>query len=167
MLLLAGNLTTTYLIGNAILALLNHPAEQTRFLARPERAAESIEELLRYDSPLIAVGRWLRHDRELAGQALRKGQRVMFWLGAANRDPAVFPDPDRLDLDREPGHMSFGYGAHYCAGAPLARLEARIALPAILRRLPELRLEEGAELVATPGYFLRSVVSLPLRFRPS
>jgi len=166
-LLVAGNLTTTHLIGNAILALLHHPAERARLLAHPAQTADAVEELLRYDSPVIAVGRWVRHDRELAGQQLRTGQRILFWLGAANRDPAVFSDPDRLDLARKPGSVAFGYGAHYCLGAPLARLEARIALPAILRRLPELRLEEGATLEAVPGYFLHGLVSLPLQFQPS
>lgn len=166
LLLIAGNLTTTHLIGNAIRALLDHPAELARFAAAPDRATAYVEELLRFDSPVIAVGRWLRHDRELGGQALRKGQRVMLWLGAANRDPEVFPDPDRLDLERKPPHhVSFAYGAHYCLGAPLARLEARIALPAILRRLPELRLPEPAALEAVPGYFLHGVVRLPLQFR--
>jgi cytochrome P450 len=166
LLLIAGNQTTTHLIGNAIHVLLGHPAELARFAAEPARAPVFLEELLRFDSPVIAVGRWLAHDRELGGQALRKGQRIMLWLGAANRDPAVFADPDRLDLERKPTHhAAFGYGAHYCLGAPLARLEARIALPAILRRLPELRLTEPAALEPTPGYFLRGVVRLPLQFR--
>lgn len=165
-LLVAGNLTTTHLIGNAILGLLHHPAERARLLAHPAGTADAVEELLRYDSPVIAVGRWVRRDRELAGHPLREGQRILFWLGAANRDPAVFSDPDRLDLARKPGSVAFGYGAHYCLGAPLARLEARIALPAILRRLPELRLEDGATLEAVPGYFLHGLVSLPLRFQP-
>ena len=167
-LLIAGNLTTTHFLGNAVLALLNHPAELARFLAHPDWTADGIEELLRYDSPLIAVRRWLRHDRELGGQELRKGQQVMLWLGAANRDPAVFPDPDRLDLDRRPTQLqSLGSGAHYCLGAPLARLEARIAVPAILRRLPELRLAEGARLEPAPGYFLHGLAQLPLEFRAS
>jgi cytochrome P450 len=166
LLLLAGNVTTTHLLGNAVLALLNHPAELARFLAHPERTPEAIEELLRYDSPVIAVGRWLTRDRELSGQELRKGQHVMLWTGAANRDPAVFPDPDRLDLGRKPTqHEAFGYGPHYCLGAPLARLEARIALPAILRRLPELRLAEDARLAPAPGYHLRGMSSIPLAFR--
>lgn len=166
LLLIAGNVTTTHLIGNAILALLNHPAEQVRFVAHPEFVAGAIEELLRYDSPVIAVARWVRHDRERGGQQPQKGQKVMLWLGAANRDPAAYPEPDRLDLSRKPTHhRSFGYGAHYCLGAPLARLEARIALPAILRRLPELRLAEGTEFEAVPGYFLRGMVRLPMHFR--
>jgi cytochrome P450 len=168
LLLLAGNLTTTHLIGNAVLALLNHPAELAGFLAHPERTPEAIEELLRYDSPVIAVGRWLTRDRELGGQELRKGQHVMLWTGAANRDPAVFPDPDRLNLGRKATqHEAFGYGPHYCLGAPLARLEARIALPAILRRLPELRLAEDARLAPAPGYHLRGMISIPLAFRAS
>lgn len=167
-LLIAGNLTTTHVIGNSILALLRHPAECMQFLAHPERTAEAVEELLRYDSPVINVGRYLKHDREIGGQTLRKGQQVMLWLGAANRDPVVFPDPDRLDLDRKPTQqLAFAYGAHYCLGAPLARLEARIALPAILRRLPELRLAEDARLEPAPGYFLRAMSSIPLEFRAS
>ena len=90
----------------------------------------------------------------------------MLWTGAANRDPDAFPEPDRLDLGRKPTqHMSFGYGPHFCLGAPLARLEARVALPAILRRLPELRLAERTELEAVPGYFLHGMVKLPMQFR--
>jgi cytochrome P450 len=168
LLLIAGNNTTTHLIGNAILALLRHPAEAAQLTAHPELVPQAVEELLRYDSPVIAVLRWVRRDCELGGQQLRAGQRLMLWIGAANRDPAVFPDPDRLDLGRKPGHhIVFGHGPHYCLGAPLARLEARIALPAILRRLPELALVEGAELAPAPGYFLRGRVALPLRFRPT
>jgi cytochrome P450 len=165
-LLLAGNVTTTHLLGNAVLALLNHPAELADLWAYPERMPEAIEEILRYDAPVIAVGRWLTRDVELGGQELRKGQHVMLWTGAANRDPAVFPDPDRLDLGRKPTqHQAFGHGPHYCLGAPLARLEARIALPAILRRLPEPRLIEGARLAPAPGYHLRGMTSIPLAFR--
>jgi cytochrome P450 len=166
LLLIAGNVTTTHLIGNAVRALLNHPAEMARLVAHPELWPGAIEEMLRYDSPLIAAGRWVGRDRELGGQQLQKGQRVMLWTGAANRDPDVFPEPDRLDLSRKPAqHMAFGYGPHFCLGAPLARLEARIALPAILRRLPEMRLAEGTELEAVPGYFLHGMVRLPMRFR--
>jgi len=166
LLLIAGNVTTTHLIGNAVRALLNHPAEKARLVAHPELWPGAIEEMLRYDSPLIAAGRWVGRDRELGGQQLQKGQRVMLWTGAANRDPDVFPEPDRLDLSRKPAqHMAFGYGPHFCLGAPLARLEARIALPAILRRLPEMRLAEGTELEAVPGYFLHGMVRLPMRFR--
>lgn len=168
LLLIAGNISTTHLIGNAIRALVNHPAELARFLAHPERMPGAIEELLRYDSPVLAAPRWVRYDRELGGQLLKRGQRVILWLGAANRDPDMFPDPDRLDLTRKATRqVSFGHGAHYCLGAPLARLEATIALPAILRRLPELGLVEGTELEPVRGYLLHGMVRTPMQFRPS
>lgn len=165
LLLIAGNISTTHMIGNALRALLEHPEELARFVAHPELAAGAVEELLRYDSPVLAAPRWIRHDRELGGQQLKRGQRIILWLGAANRDPDAFPDPDRLDLRRKATRqVSFGHGAHYCLGAPLARLEARIALAAILRRLPELELGDGP-LEPVPGYLLHGMVKMPLRFR--
>jgi cytochrome P450 len=166
-LLIAGNNTTMHLVGNAFLALVRHPAEGGAADRPAELVPQAIEELLRYDSPVTAVLRCVRRDCELVGQRLHAGQRLMLWLGAANRDPAAFPDPDRLDLGRKPRHhIAFGHGPHYCLGAPLAWREARIASPAILRRLPELALVEGAELASAPGYFMRGRVALPLRFRP-
>jgi len=168
LLLIAGNISTTHLIGNAIHALLNHPDQMTPFLANPDSMPGAIEELLRYDSPVLAAPRWVRYDRELGGQQLKKGQRVILWLGAANRDPAAFPEPDRLDVSRKAARqISFGHGAHYCLGAPLARLEARIALPAILKRLPDLKLVEGTELEPVPGYLLHGMARMPMQFRPS
>jgi cytochrome P450 len=165
LLLIAGNISTTHMIGNAIRALLEHPAELARLGAKPELWPAAIDELLRYDSPVLAAPRWIRHDRELGGQLLKRGQRVILWLGSANRDPDVFPDPDRLELGRKATRqMAFGHGAHYCLGAPLARLEARIALPAILRRLPGLRQVDGAALEPVPGYLLHGMVRIPMQF---
>nr|AIT55258.1 GulG [Pyxidicoccus fallax] len=168
LLLIAGNISTTHMIGNAIRALLKHPDQMARFLANPDQMPGAIEELLRYDSPVLAAPRWVRHDTEVGGKLLKRGQRVIVWLGAANHDPDVFPEPERLDVSRKAARqVSFGHGAHYCMGAPLGRLEARIAIPAILRRMPELRMVEGAELEPVPGYLLHGMVSMPMTFRAS
>ncbi len=168
LLLIAGNISTTHLIGNAILALLKHPDQMAQFLANPDAMPGALEELLRYDSPVLAAPRWVRNDYQLGGQQLKRGHRVILWLGAANHDPEAFPDPERLDVSRKAARqISFGHGAHYCLGAPLARLEARIALPAILQRLPELRLVEGTELEPVPGYLLHGMTRIPMRFQPT
>lgn len=168
LLLIAGNISTTHMIGNAIRALLDHPAERARLDAQPELWPAAIDELLRFDSPVLAAPRWIRHDREIGGRLLKRGQRVILWLGAANRDPAVFADPDRFDVTRKAARqMAFGHGAHYCLGAPLGRLEARIALPAILRRLPGLRPAAGTALEPVPGYLLHGMARMPMQFEPA
>ena len=142
LLLVAGNETTTNLIGNGILALLRDPAARDQLRANPALAASAVEELLRYDSPAqFTTSRVALEDVVFDGRRIRAGTLVLLALGAANRDPARFPDPDRLDLRRaENHHLAFGHGLHYCLGAPLARLEAQIAIPAILERWPSLRL---------------------------
>jgi cytochrome P450 len=125
LLLAAGHETTANLIGNGTLALLEHP-DQLAWLARnPDRCGEAVEELLRYDSPAQVASRVARHDLELGGVSVRKGQQALVVVGAANRDPACYADPDRLDLTRSgPPHLAFGNGPHYCVGAGLARVEA-------------------------------------------
>jgi cytochrome P450 len=124
--LAAGHETTSNLIGNGTLALLEHP-EQLDWLRRhPDLSAGAIEELLRYDSPAQVASRVAREDLVLGGVQVRKGQQALVVLGAANRDPAHHPDPDRLDLARTgSSHLAFGYGPHFCVGAGLARLEAQ------------------------------------------
>jgi len=142
LLLAAGHGTTTHLIGNGLLALLQHPDQLEELRQTPELIGPAVVELLRYDSPVQMTGRFVREDLELAGKPIRAGQHVLACLGAANRDPEQFPDPDRLDLHRQAGkQVAFGHGIHYCLGAPLARLEAEIALNTLLRRFPALRLE--------------------------
>jgi pimeloyl-[acyl-carrier protein] synthase len=144
LLLIAGHETTMNLIGNGTLALLRHPAQRARLAADPALAPDAIEELLRYESPVQLAMRFLREDVELRGRVLRKGERVMLLLGAANHDPARFPDPGVLDLARgDRGHLSFGGGPHFCLGNALARLEGTVAIPALLERFPALRLAEG------------------------
>lgn len=143
-LLFAGHETTANLIGNGLLALLRHPEQLHLLRERPGLAERAIEELLRYDSPVQRNRRRATRDLELAGRRIVRGDRVLAFLGAANRDPAVFPAPDRLDIERPPGrHLAFGHGIHYCVGAALSRLEAPVALGALLRRYRRLDLAAG------------------------
>jgi hypothetical protein len=165
LLLIAGHETTTNLIGNGMLALLRN-RDQLEMLRRdPSLVEHAVEELLRYDSPVQATTRMAPDDMEFAGIALRKGQQVALLLGAANRDPAQFPDPDRLDVTRENAHhLSFGHGIHFCLGSPLARLEAPAAFRAMLERFPNMRLDDTARPQWKPNLILRGMQQLPVRF---
>ena len=141
--LVAGNETTRNLIGNGTLALLRNPDELRRLRDDPVLLNGAVDEFLRFDSPVQLDGRVAREAVELRGKRISPGQRVLCLLGAANRDPEAFPDPDRLDVGRSAGnHLSFGRGIHYCLGSPLAKLEALVAFEALLPRLGGLRLAE-------------------------
>jgi unspecific monooxygenase len=143
LLLNAGHEATVHVIGNGVYALLQHPEQLARWQRGEVEGDTAVAELLRYDTPLHQFNRWVLEDLEYEGLHLRQGSRVSLLLGAANRDPAQSPNPDRLDLGREKNaHVSFGGGIHYCLGAPLARLELQIALPLLLERLPRLQLTE-------------------------
>jgi cytochrome P450 len=164
LLLVAGHETTVNLIANGLLALVRDPGARARLQADAALAGSAVEELLRYDSPVQFTSRHALADLDIGGRRVRAGETVVAVLGAANRDPAQFPDPDRLDLARKPNrHLAFGGGIHFCLGAPLARMEARIAIPALLARLP------GLELAAPPvrrdTVTLRGLASLPVAFR--
>ncbi len=138
LLLAAGHETTTNLIGNAVLALLRHPGERKRLQDDPSRMPGAVEEFLRFDSPVQLTDRVITEDLDFRGHHFRRGQLAVCLLGAANHDPARFPDPDRLDITRgDRGHLAFGLGPHVCLGAPLARLEAELALAGLLRRFPD------------------------------
>lgn len=164
LLVIAGHETTTHLIGNALRALLLHPEQTARLVADPALMPAAVEELLRYDCPVQIVLRRATEDLDLAGCRIAGGQAVVLVLGAANRDPAVFPEPHRLDLDRpRMGQLGFGHGAHFCLGAGLARMEVEIALRGLLTRLPGLRLaDEPARWNATLN--LRGLTSLKVTF---
>ena len=143
LLLVAGNETTTNLISNAMLALLRNPEQLELLRAAPERVPAALEELLRYDSPVQLTSRIVKRDCELDGRRLRRGQQLVLLLGAANRDPEVFADPERLDVTRtDVRHLSFSHGIHFCLGAQLARLEGALALEALVTRDPRMKLPD-------------------------
>ena len=163
LLLTAGNETTANLIGNGILALLRHPEQLQRLRNDPSLIPAAVEELLRFDSPVQADFRRVLVDCEVNGFALRKRDNVVLLLGAANRDPDVFEDPDRLDVGRSQGsHLSFGRGIHHCLGAPLARLEGRIVLEMLLEQFPQMGLL-GERPWFRKGIVLRGLQSLAVR----
>jgi cytochrome P450 len=161
----AGHETTTNLIGNGVLALLRHPGELARLAREPGLAPSAVEEFLRFDSPVQATSRVFAEPLELHGRRVPAREEVGVLLGGANRDPAVFADPERLDLARADNrHVSFGFGIHFCLGAGLARLEGQLAIGSLVARNPRLGLaiDEGA-LAWRPGWLLRGLVALPIR----
>lgn len=168
LLLFAGHVTTTHLIGNGVLALLRHPDQLQRLRSAPELIPSAVEEILRYESPIQYINRAVVEDLTIDGQQIRAGQIVMTIVGAANRDPEQFADPDRFDVARGNNrHLAFGLGAHFCVGASLARLEGTIALAGILRRLPNLRLRTSTP-EWQPLMINRALKALPIDFdRPS
>jgi pimeloyl-[acyl-carrier protein] synthase len=163
LLLAAGNETTTNLIGNGTLALLQHPEQRERLRTEPGIAERAVDELLRWDSPVQLTMRIPLEDVELDGHRLAHGQAVIAVLGSANRDPAVFAEPDRLDLGRAGGdHLAFGHGIHFCLGAQLARLEGEVVLGELMRRFPDMRL--ATDRVRWRRLtFLRGLDRLPVR----
>jgi cytochrome P450 len=165
LLMVAGHETTVNLIGNGALALLRNPGQRERLRGDPSLGKTAVEELLRYESPLAtATERFAREDIPIGGVVIPRGEMVYAVLASANRDPRQFPDPDTLDVAREPNrHLAFGLGIHYCLGAPLARLEGEIAVAALLRRAPGLRLAVPAERLRwRRGLVLRGLESVPV-----
>lgn len=165
-LLIAGHETTANLIGNGLLALLRHPDQLQLLKDEPTLIDAAVEELLRYDTSVQSMKRLAKKDVEFGGQQIKQGQLVYAMLGAANRDPAQFSEPDRLDITRrkkENRHLAFGYGIHFCLGAPLARLEAPIALNTLLRRFPDLHLTDETPLWRRSMF--RGLQSFPIFLR--
>ena len=164
LLLVAGNETTTNLIGNGLLALARNPEQYERLRSDPALIPSAVEEMLRYDSPVQTLMRFATRDAEVGGTRIDLGTMVTVMFGAANRDPAQFPQPDRFDIARSPNdHVAFGDGIHFCLGAPLARLEARIAFKAIVERFATIALADPSAALSYRGSFItRGLRELPL-----
>jgi pimeloyl-[acyl-carrier protein] synthase len=160
----AGHETTANLIGNGILALLRDPAQMERLRKDPALATPAVEEFLRYDAPLQRFRRVARRDVELDGRVIHEGQLIMAFGGSANRDPAVFENPDALDVGRSANpHLAFGHGIHFCVGAALSRLEGRIVFERLPRRFPDLRLDPDSAPVWRRNIAFRGLDTLPVR----
>jgi cytochrome P450 len=165
LLLFAGHETTTNLIGNGFLYTMRNRDQWDRLKADPSLAASAVEEWLRYDGPSGALARVMGEDLDFGGKPLRKGERVFAFVNSANRDPAQFPDAERFDIGRPANpHMTFGYGIHFCLGAPLARLEAQVAAVRLAERFPDIRLAD-ARLHWHDSLILRGVKALPVALR--
>ena len=163
-LILAGFETTTGLIGNGIRQLLLHPDQLEKLRAEPDLAKSAVEEVLRYAPPVQMTSRTPLEDVVIRGREIRADEEVNVSIAGANRDPAVFEDPERFDITRgDARHLSFGFGAHFCVGAALARLEGQIALQTLGKRLPGMRRESEAR-AWKPGIVMRGLQALPVRF---
>jgi cytochrome P450 len=161
-LLFAGYETTRHLLANGLLALLQHPCQWAALKAEPTQLRRAIDEMLRYDSPVQYTGRRLLADVEIRGQRLCQGDLAILHIGAANRDPLRFSQPQRFDIERNEGrHLSFGRGPHVCIGAALTQLQAEIAFSALMRTMPAMTLEPGAEIWQSPSAY-RVLARLPI-----
>ncbi len=166
LLLAAGQETTKNLIANAIVCLTDHPDAMQQLVREPALMPTAIEEILRYLPPVWFLFRQTTTDVELAGQHIPANNMVLAWTASANRDPAQFPEPDRFAIEREPNrHLAFGHGIHFCVGAPLARLEAKIVLPMMLDQLKGLQRVEGVPITVHMGIVF-VIRSLPVTFQP-
>jgi pimeloyl-[acyl-carrier protein] synthase len=153
------------LVGNGTLALLRNPDQLERMRKHPSLVRTGVEELLRYDGPVHVTARIAKEDVEIGGEVVRQGEQAVAIIGAANRDPDQFPDPDRLDVGRTPNkHLAFGGGPHFCLGAALARMEGQIAFETMLRRLPGLELATEHP-TYRDHYVIRGLDELRVRFK--
>jgi cytochrome P450 len=168
LLLVAGNETTTNLLSNAVLALCTHPQQAQQLRQQPALLPSLVEEVLRYDSPVQLVFRTTTCDTEIHGTTIPAHSKVALLWGSANHDPEVFAGPERFDITRTPNpHVAFGYGIHYCLGAPLARLETRLAMEALLHRLRLFALAPHYTCERLEHPLLRGLKHLPLQFEPA
>ncbi|MDK8189963.1 cytochrome P450 [Paenibacillus sp. UMB7766-LJ446] len=168
LLIIAGHETTVNLIGNGVLALLEHPEQRELLIKRPELIHNAVEEMLRYNGPVeFSTSRWASEDIEFHGHHIAEGELVIVALDSANRDEAKFKDADVFDITREKSaHLAFGKGIHLCLGAPLARLEGEIAINTLIRRFPDMQLQADVnELEWRPGMIVRGVKEIPVQLK--
>jgi cytochrome P450 family 142 subfamily A polypeptide 1 len=166
LLLVAGNETTRNALSGAMKLLIEHPEQRRQLVEDPSRIPAAVEEMLRLTSPVLSFTRTATCDTELQGQPIARGQKVLMIYPSANRDAEVFEDPDRFDIDRNPHHLAFGIGNHFCLGANLARMELRVALRELLRRLPDMEYADGGPVMA-PSSLVRSFAHMPVRYTPA
>ncbi|HEY3991397.1 MAG TPA: cytochrome P450 [Ktedonobacteraceae bacterium] len=165
-LLFAGHETTANLIAVGMSHLLQHPDQMAQLQADPGKIPAAVEELLRYVSPVHTLARQACQDVTIRGVDIPAGSSLYLFVGSANRDAEKYPDPERLDINRQPARtLGFGYGIHYCLGAALARMESQVAFETMLRRLPDMHIVDGPP-VYRPNYFLRGLLALPVEFSP-
>jgi len=165
LLLFAGHETTTGLLASGLMRLVGHPDQQALLRREPERMEAAVEEMLRFDSPAPAISRIAAEDMTLRGRQIRAGERVFLMLNAANRDPDAFENPERFDIARRQGRpIAFGFGIHFCVGAPLARLEAALAFPRLLSAMQDIEIA-AERLDWRDGVSLRGATAMPIRFR--
>jgi cytochrome P450 len=161
----AGQETTRNAISGGMLALLRNPGERERLAADPSLMPTAVEEMLRYVSPVTHIMRTAKRDLEMHGRKIRAGDRVVIWNASANRDEQVFPDPDRFDVARTPNdHLAFGHGEHFCLGANLARLEVKVMIDEVLKRLPDMEL--AGPVSRLRSHFVAGIKHMPVRFTP-
>jgi cytochrome P450 len=167
LLLVAGNETTRNAIAGGMLALMEHPDQFALLRRHPELIDLAVEEILRYVTPIICFRRTVTQPAEIRGQRVAPGDRVLMLYQSANRDEAVFTDPDRFDVTRDPNpHLAFGIGAHFCLGANLARAELRIMVEELVRRFPDMRVAAGATPERMASTLVRGIRNLPVQFTP-
>ena len=164
-LLVAGNETTRNAISGGMQLLIENPSERQKLIDDPRLLPSAVEEMVRLVSPVHSFGRTATRDTELAGRKIRKGQQVLLLYPSANRDPAVFPDPDGFHVDRNPHHLGFGIGSHFCLGANLARMELRVAFEELLRRLPDMEYAAGGPRLV-PSALVRNCAEMRVRYTP-
>jgi len=165
LLLVAGNETTRNALSGGMQLLIENPDARDRLVADPELIPQAVEEMLRLVSPVLSFQRTATRDTELRGVPIKQGQKVLMIYGAANRDASQFHEPDRFDLDRNPQHVAFGIGNHFCLGANLARMELRVAFAELLRRFPDMQYAAGGPVFGSSA-LVRSVQHMQVRYTP-
>ncbi|MFN6033780.1 MAG: cytochrome P450, partial [Dolichospermum sp.] len=163
--IVAAQVTTSSLIGNGILALLNHPESLSYLQQNPNKIKNAVEEFLRYDSPIQSVARKATEDVAIAGKIIPSGDTVVIHIGAVNRDPEKFTNPNQLDFTRQNRHIAFGSGIHHCLGIFLAKIEAEIAINTLIKKIPDIRINTD-KLDRHDGLLLRGLKTLPVKFTP-